>query len=150
MTEQALLISPSADNWNRHRPVRSNEYKPIPHGYFYVLSLKLSRHSIRDIAELSGYAESTIYAILQDPRIIAVRQQILKRYDDELEELYPKVIAAIAAHLDADSLDARYKGSDMWLKIHGKYKGGDKVTVNLSAEDIAIQIIQQVRDGGQS
>ena len=149
MKSNALLISDTPDRWAKARPVTKRDYDPIPHGYYYVLTLHMARTPVREICELSGYADSTVYAILKDERIIAIRQQLLKRYDDELENLYPKVVAAIAAHLDADSLDARYKGSDMWLKIHGKYKGGDKVTVNLSAEDIAIQIIQQVRDGGR-
>jgi macrodomain Ter protein organizer (MatP/YcbG family) len=102
---------------------------------------------ITEIKEETGYADSTIYGILKDDRVVQVRQQLLKGLDDELEVLYKDAIQAVRTALKAEDIDTQLKGADMFFKVQGKYKEkGGNTTINISAEDVALQLINQARE----
>ena len=136
----------SAGSFRRPQIVGS-EREPVPPRYWNVLAMHMAGKQVAEIREECGYAESTIYGILKDERIVAVRQQLLKGLDDELEVLYKDAINAVRTALGAEDIDTRLKGADMFFKVQGKYKPQTgNTTIHVSAEDVALQIINQAKE----
>jgi len=93
------------------------------------------------IRELTGYADSTIYAILASDEIKALKQQIMSYYDEEFKALYPEVIEAIRTGLDSE--DKYLDAAKIYLKEFGKSQAGGKTEIHLTAEDIVFNILNQ-------
>jgi len=142
----SLLQSPTCgDKYNQARVPTRKEVNPVSHRHRMVLDLHLSGHQVKEIQDLTGYAESTIYDILSQEEVVALRQQIMHVYDKEFEMLFPKVIQSIRMGLEpTKDIKDQLSAAKLWLKAHGKggvkiEKGGD--TYNLTAEDVVFQIL---------
>lgn len=134
--------------WRRPQIVGS-EREPVPPRYWNVLALHMAGRGVREIQELTGYADSTIYGILKDERVIAVRQQLLKGLEDELEAMLGQAVGAIREAFTGVELPGDQKwATEQVFKLLGKYKdkAQGSTTINISAEDVALQILNQAKE----
>lgn len=123
---------------------RKGIFQEVSHLWFYVLSLHLAGHTTWEICEVTGYQPSTIYTILNDPRTVAVRQQMLYNTDKEFEALFSKVVGTIRNGLNSSEFADQMKAADMWLKANGKYQKKEEAQgVTVTAEDVVINILNQ-------
>lgn len=128
----------------KRRGMKVLEHRPVSPRWKYVLELSLAGASPARIQELTGYSPSMMYRILADPRIVAVKQQMMRYYDDEFERLYPKVIQAVRENLDHDDPKVRNDAAKTWLKAHGKFTPDQSSNqVNVTAEEVVFQILNQ-------
>jgi len=140
----SLLVSKTPDRYNGKRHIKRSEVNPVLPRWQFVISLHLSGKTAQEISELSGYSTTTIYAILSHPDSIALRQQILKGTAQEFEALFEEVVSVIRGGLKSDDERIRLESAEKWLKAHGKYQPNQvKQEINLSAEDVVIQILNQ-------
>jgi len=140
------LVSAGPDRYARRRHLRRSDVNPIDPRWYLVLTLHMTNTPVQEICEITGYADSTIYSILSDERVIGMRQQILHHTGQEFENLYPKVVKSITDGLDCTDIKVRLDAADKWLKAHGKYKGdGESKVVNVTAENVVMQILQDAR-----
>jgi len=152
--EPLALMEPNGTNLNHsgsQRPtqLRTNlkSKRSISHRWYYVISLHLSGYSAQEISGLTGFSTQRIYSILRDERSIQVRQSILSGLDDELQALYPQVVQAMRDALQSPDIKVRLQASDQWFRTQGKFKG-DQKGLNVTAEDVVIQILNQAGSGG--
>ena len=134
----------------RRPQIVGSEREPVPPRYWNVLALHMAGTPIKAICEETNYAESTIYAILKDERVTTIRQQILKGLDDEVEVLWKDAVDAIRLAIAGGTLQGDQKWAvEQLCRIQGKYKerasGGD-THIHVSAEDVALQIINQAKE----
>ena len=137
----SLMTSPTADKYQQARTVQAKDIEPIPHTWRLVLELHLARLKPKEIQEQTGYSSAMMYRILKDPRVVQMKQQIMEYYDDRFKDMLPQVIDAIEKGLD--SPDKYLEAAKVYLKEFGsesKKDGG--ITVNVTAEDVALQILQ--------
>jgi hypothetical protein len=103
---------------------------------------------VKEICRETGYKEASVYAILKDPRVVQVRQGLLVEAQDRFESLYPKVVDVIAENLNSPDSETAARAVDQWMRGAGKYKdGGQSGQVNVTAEDVVIQILNQNSEG---
>jgi len=146
----SVLTSATPDRYNTKRHLKLSDNNPIPHKYFNVLSLHLAGKTVKTICEETGYKPPTVYRILQDERVVQVRQQLLNHTQTEFEALYPLVVDSIRKDLLSEQPDRENRARDQWLRAAGKY-GSDKTTqnINVTAEDVVFQILNQPAGQGQ-
>ena len=161
----SLIQSNTSDRYQAARPVTKRDVKGIPARWRFVLELHLAGHQVtRDtvtqkvdeegiltnvvqkhsIQELTGYAPSTIYKILSSAEVEEMKQQVMKYYDSEFETLYPEVVDAVRRGLKSG--DKYLDAAKLYLKAFGKggkSKDGSGTTLNLTAEDVVFNILNQ-------
>lgn len=125
------------------RHLTKKETVPVSHKYQYVLALHLAGKTVKEIEALTKYRPSTIYKILKLPNVEALRQQLLDHTSKEFEALYDKTVDAIRCGLDSMDPKIRLEAADKWLKAHGKYGKSEGTQVNITAEDIVMNILNQ-------
>jgi hypothetical protein len=141
---QPLLISPTPDHYQAMRPLRRKDHNPIPSRYFTVLSYHLGGKSCGDIMALTGYKQAAVYRILNDQRVVQMRQQLLKETEKEFEALYPKAVDNLRLAMHSEDVDEKLKSTDMYLRAAGKYQKQDNTNIiNVTAEDVVFQILNQ-------
>lgn len=144
---ESILVSKTPDKFNGRRHLKCSDYTPIPLRWHKVLSLHLAGKRVKEIEEETGYKESTIYSILADKRVVDMRQQLLDKTQQEFEALYPLVVDSIRKDLQSNQPDRENRARDQWLRANGKYasseKNGSGPTINLTAEDVVFQILNQ-------
>lgn len=149
----SLLLSSTPDRYQVRRRVTRKETDPVSHRHQYVLALHLAGRRVHEIEELTGYKPPTIYHILSEPNVLALRQQLLNHTSKEFEALFGKTVEAIRQGLDSADAKIQLEAADKWLKAHGKYQKSEGTQVNITAEDIVMNILNQkleVSDGIQS
>jgi len=129
------------------RHLKRSDVNPIDPRYFFVISLHMSGRKVKEISELSGFAESTIYDILSRKESIQIRQQILKNTQQEFENLFEKVVDAVNDGLSDVEIGTRLNAAQIWLKAHGKYTKDEGGTINITAENVVAQILMQAKEG---
>lgn len=142
---QSILQSQEMDTYSQERHFRAKDKEPVPHMYYHVLALHMARTPIREICEETGYAESTIYRILKDERLVAVRQQQLSYLDDKFENLKDEVIQVVADGLSSSDPSIQLNAAGKWLAHHKKEKGTVQVN-NVTAENVVMQILQEAQN----
>lgn len=148
---EAITLSANGDSLSgEHLPARKvrAEHR-IPHRWYIVMVLHLKGAPHAQIAEVTGYNPTTISIIIHHPRMVAVRQQLMRELNDDFEAQYFKVIDRINDALNNQDPNVYLKGADMWLKAHGKYdhsKQANNQVVNITAEDVVMQILQNGND----
>lgn len=115
---------------------------PIPQRWIVVVQLHLAGKKVKEISEITGYTENSVYRILNEESVNAIRQQILDTTQKEFEALFDKVVKAVGEGIeDADpKVRAIYTGQ--WLRANGKFT--DNRTVinnNITAEDVVMKIL---------
>jgi predicted transcriptional regulator len=140
---EALLGAGKTPQTQWGKALVKREAHPIPSRYYYVLALHLKGSTLEEISELSGYAVQTIQRILKSDDVITVRQQILATTQDEFEALFNDVVIAIRDALKYGEIDQKLQAAEKWLKAHGKYQPSSSQTINLTAEDVVFQILNQ-------
>jgi hypothetical protein len=140
---ESLLTSSTPDRFAMRRHLRRDEKSPVSHRYQYVLALHLSGKKATEIMALTKYSSATVYKILSDPAVIAMRQQLLNHTAKEFEALFPKVVDGIRACLDSGDPKTVLDAADKWLKAHGKYQKSEGTQINITAEDIVMNILNQ-------
>ena len=140
---ESLLQSSTPDRYQVRRHVTRKETDPVSHRHQFVLALHLSGLKVNEIEKITKYRPATIYHILGEPNVIALRQQLLNHTAKEFEALFPKVVDGIRACLDSGDPKTVLEASDKWLKAHGKYAKSESTTVNITAEDIVMNILNQ-------
>lgn len=149
----SILLSKTPDRYQGRRHFKLTDHRPIPHRYYQVLALHLAGKPCREICSLTGYKDSTIYAILADPRVIQIRQNLLEKTQEEFEALFPRVVDTLREDLFSGDPDREHKSREQWFKASGKFKGeekGGQTNFNLTAEDIVIQILNQGKEQGDN
>ena len=142
--ESCLTSSPtSGDRYLQRRHLKRNDFEPIPSKYMAVLSHHLAGRTVVQISELTGYKTPSIYKILSDKRVTQIRQQLLNHTQQEFEALYPKVVEVLRISLDSSDSSVKLKATDQWLHASGKYKGESTTQVNITAEDVVFNILNQ-------
>jgi len=141
MPDHALTQSPGNQLVNKKK-VRRNDLVPIPHKWYEVIALHLSGKSTKDICDATGYSLQTYYRIMNSPRSIAVRQQLMSMYQDEFEALFSKVIGNIREQLSSESMKVKQTAQQQWLNTEKKFKiktGG--AGMGESAEDLVSRLL---------
>lgn len=155
----SVLTSSGTDRYAAARQITRKDYEPIPHRWYFVLSLRLAGHSPTldkpdkpSIRTLTGYSQASIHRILNEPDVIQARQQILEQYDREFEDMYALVVEGVRKHLESDSLSEVREGAKIWLQEFGKVskmkQGGD--TYHVTAEDVVFNMLKVVRGSDDS
>lgn len=148
----SILTSSVPDKYNQMRHVTKKEVRPVSHRYRFVLELHLAGYKVKnrlgtetepDICELTGYKEATVYSILSDPSVVALRQQIMINHDKEFETQYSLVIDAVKTSLDPrQPATVRLQAAKLWGEYHKKFQKVEvNQTLNVTAEDIVVQIM---------
>jgi len=139
MAEHTLLQAPTSDpTYQVNRRKRRNDIVPIPHKWFEVLSMHLAGKKRDEILEETGYSIGTYYRIMQNPRVIAVRQQLLKMYQDDFEALFSKVINNLHKQLDSEDMKTAQTAQAQWLRTAKEHK---IVSTRLKEEDSAEDLV---------
>lgn len=114
---------------------------PVSQEWMVVLSYHLAGKSNRWIAEKMNLNTMTVSRILNNPKINEVRQTLLAETQKEFESLFTKVTDKIRTMLDNE--DTAADGIKLWTKLHGPIisKADNEAALNLSAEDIVVQIL---------
>jgi hypothetical protein len=142
MPEHSLMQSPTSDpTYQRKRRTKRNDLVPIPHKWFEVLSLHLSGMSTKDILELTGYSLGSYYRIMNNPRSIAVRQQLLSMYQDDFEALFTKVVDNIRDQLDSEDIRVQQVAQQQFFRAENKFKVIRKKKESESAEDMVSRLL---------
>ncbi len=140
----SILVSKTPDRYQGRRHLKLTDHRPIPPKYYKVLALHLAGKSCKDICTQTGYKDSTVYGILADERVVQIRQQLLKETEKEFEALYPKAVDNLRLSMNSEDPQTYLKGTDMYLRASGKYSGEvQKQTINVTAEDVVFQILNQ-------
>lgn len=150
MDTNSLLVAQQTPPGGYGRKLKKSDHRPISHRWFEVLSLHLSGKKVSEIKDATGYSEAMIYRILAHEDTLTIRQQLLKHYDSEFEALFPKVVDSIRKGLD--SSDKYLDAASLWSRMSGKEskKGGQGDThVHISAENVALSLLQQARETAQ-
>lgn len=141
MPEHALVQSPNNELRNKKK-VRRNELIPIPHKWNKVLGMHLAGIPTRDICKETGYCQGNVYAILKNPRVQAVRQQMLSLYQDEFEALFGTVTQNLREQLAATDVKTQQVAQEQWLKAEKKFNGKrSQSTTTESAEDMVAKLL---------
>ena len=115
----------------------------FPLRWHRVVALHLEGMKDKEIAQICGYTENSVYRILHLPQAQAIRQQSLGHSQQRLEAKFNKVIDVIGECLDDPEPDIRLNAVDKWGKISGKYKTDTKQVINnFTAEDLVVQMLQ--------
>jgi len=144
------LSAPSHPQPFYRKPLKTSEHRSIPHRYYFVLSLHLAGKTLEEISELSGYQPNTICAILAKEEVIAVRQQLLRATSDEFEALFSEVVGVIRDCLKSKDERVQLEAAEKWFKAHGKYTPTSAGGLNITAEDVVVQILNQNKEVGGS
>lgn len=143
----SLLVSGTPDSFQSRRHLKRSDTRPVLPRHRFVLELHLAGRSVREISSLSGYSIPTVYHVLESEDVLALRQQIMSYYDKEFETLFPDVIRAVRDGLVSTDISERLDAAKTWLKAHGKFSNeqsaGQVTNVNLTAEDIVFNILNQ-------
>lgn len=127
-----------------YRRPSKRDVEPFPSRWYAVLSLHLTGRTAHEISELVGLGEQQVYRILNDERIIQVRQQLLNATSDEFEALFPKVVEVIRETLQSKDERVQLEAVNIWMKAHGKFQPAKaEGQVVVTAEDVVIQILNQ-------
>jgi len=125
------------------KALKSSEHRPIPHRYYFVLSLHLAGKTTDEISELTSYTPQTIYGILAKEEVIAVRQQLLRATSDEFEALFGQIVDKVRELLQSTDDGTVLRAIEIWMKAHGKYTPTSTGGMNITAEDVVVQILNQ-------
>jgi hypothetical protein len=68
---------------------------------------------------------------------------MLHDIDKEFEALYSRVVEEIRYCLQDADPRIRLDACEKWLKAHGKFQPNQKTQVNITAEDVVVQILNQ-------
>ena len=140
---ESLLQSSTPDRYQMRRHVTRKETDPVTHRHQFVLALHLAGRRVSEIEELTGYRPATIYHILSEPNVISLRQQLLNHTAKEFEALFEKTVNAIRDGLGSADMKIALEAADKWLKAHGKYMKSEGTQINVTAEDIVFNILNQ-------
>jgi len=139
MSDHALTQSHNGDLKVRKR---RTDLVPIPHKWFEVVALHLAGRPTKEIIEATGYSLGTYYQIMNNPRTIAIRQQLLEMYQDEFEALFCKVIGNIRDQLDTEDVKVKQVAQQQWLNAERKFKVlRGKTKEDESAEDLVSKML---------
>lgn len=142
MAEHTLLQAPTSDpTYQANRKRKRNDIVPIPHRWFEVLSMHLAGRKRDEILKETGYSLGTYYRIMQNPRTLAVRQQLLAMYQDDFEALFAKVINNLHTQLDSEDMKTAQTAQAQWLRTAKEHK---IVSKNLTSEDSAEDIVAKM------
>ena len=147
---ESLLQSSTPDRYQMRRHLTRKETDPVSHRHQFVLALHLSGLKVDEIEKVTRYRPATIYHILSEPNVIALRQQLLHHTSKEFEALFPKVVDGIRVALSSGDPKTVLEACDKWLKAHGKYAKSEGTTVNVTAEDIVFNILNQAPQAPQA
>ncbi len=139
---QGIMQSHGGDHYARRRHLTRKDLHPIDPRWYLVLALFMTNTPVREIHEITNYAEATIYSILSDNRVVQMRQQILHHIGGEFENLFPKVVKVINNGLENADPRIQLEAAEKWLKAHGKYRPSEGGGVNITAENVVMQILQ--------
>lgn len=116
---------------------------PIPQRWLVVVQLHLAGKKIKEIAQFTGYTENSVYRILNEESVNAIRQQILDTTQKEFEALFPKVVKAVGEGLEDEDPKVRAIYTSQWLKANGKFSDTKTVVNNniITAEDVVQNIL---------
>lgn len=106
-----------------------------------VVHLHLAGHSIAAIAESTGYTINSIYRILNHKDVQMVRQQLLASTQQEFEALFSKVVSTVRRGLDDPDPKVGLMATSQWLKASGKGSEKGNTTINVTAEDVVMQML---------
>ena len=147
---ESLLTSPTPDRYAMRRHLTRKETDPVSHRYQYVLALHLSGKTVKEIEKLTSYKSPTIYKILAMPNVNYLRQQLLNHTAKEFEALFGKTVQVIRDGLKSRDMKIALDAADKWLKAHGKYQKSEGTQINITAEDIVMNILNQRTPDGQT
>jgi len=123
------------------RKVKRSDYEPLPLKWKVVLDYRLSGKRVPEICRLTGYSPPTVYHILNHERTLLAKQFLLEQTQEEFSCLFEKVTKVIEEKLGDP--EKQLEAASLWLKANGKFKDTGKLQVNVSAEDIVMQILNQ-------
>ena len=152
VNEESLLTNPGSEILAKpHKPqITRQSVRPR---WRFVLELHLAGHAVErsrpgkpSICELTGYTPASVYRILAREEVRELHQELVDGLDQEFKNLYPEVIEAVRDGLQPEAEPGvRLQAAKLWLKSHGKHQpaAGPTNQVNLTAEDVVIQILNQ-------
>lgn len=139
----SILLSQTPDHYQQRRRVTRRDLTPVPHRYFKVLALHLAGQSCKQICEETGYKSPTVYRILQDERVLALRQQLLAQTQQEFEALFPTVVQGLRDNLTSANADVKQHAIDSWVRAYEKLMPNQGEAKAVTAEDVVFHILNQ-------
>ncbi len=137
----AITVSSQGDGYATNRQVKKSDYEPLPLRWKVVLDYRMAGKKVPAICKLTGYSPAFVYRILNDERTLLAKQFLLAQTQEEFSCLFEEVVRVIKEKL-VDPEKA-LEAASLWLKANGKLRDKDKIQVNVSAEDIVMQILNQ-------
>jgi len=116
-------------------------YTVVPHRWRVVLDLHLAGHSKEAISKATGYTVNSIYRILNHKDVQLVRQQLMESTQQEFEALFSKVVTTVRTALDDPDPKVGLMATAQWLKASGKGSERGNTTINVTAEDVVMQML---------
>lgn len=111
-----------------------------------VLALVLQGESRSKVAEVTGYAESTVSAIMRNPLSAKLLVELNREGDVEFQALRPLAIDALRRGLNSTDDDTALRASRDYFNAKGKDSAQDQGVAE-SAEDIVERILELQVDG---
>jgi len=133
----AITVSPRFED--AKRPTKKSDYEPLPLRWKVVLDLRIAGVKVPEICRRTGYSPAFVYRILADERTLQAKQFLLEQTQEEFSCLFEKVVDAVRQNL-ADP-EKQLEAANLWLKANGKFKDSAKLNVNVTAEDVVMQIL---------
>lgn len=151
-TTNSLLLphQSSSPTYDVRRPIKKNDYIPVPLRWYKVLALHLSGKKAIEIKEETGYSIPMIHRILNHKSIQSVRQQLMDSTQQEFEALFDRIVNNIRTQLDSTDEAVKLAAQQQWFKANGKFGNGGKtkIVTNITAEQV-VQNILEGKDGNE-
>lgn len=135
----ALTVSAQPSNYLAQRRVKRNDYEPLPLQWKVVLDYRLAGKKVSEIRALTGLSVPFIYRILSDERTLQVKQFLLNQTQEEFSCLFEDVVKVVKDKLK--DKEKQLEAASLWLKANGKIGKDAQTTVNVTAEDVVMQIL---------
>ena len=117
-------------------------YRRVAHRHMQIVALHLAGRKVREICEITGYAEGSVRQILGREDVQHYRQQLLAQTQQEFEALFGVVVDTIRDKLKSQDEQVQLQATQQWLRSHGKFfntKDGNIETA--TAEDVVAHIL---------
>lgn len=131
------------DRDNGHVPL---DKRQLPQRTKMVLHMQLRGFRQAEIAETLGLRPTHVSRICRSKRYLAAFDAKIDEVDGEFLRLKPKAIRALDSALCSRDEGLGLRAAETWFKAHG-YRGfgpqgnASGVTINVMAEDVAIQLL---------
>ena len=140
--EQALSLYEQDKAMGNRMPNGAAKLKKLNLNHRRLIALVLQGYSNNDIALVLTLTVSRVSIIRNAPLVQEVLSRHLDDCDQQLSALLPAAVDAVKRGLDSGNPKDSLRAADLLFKTQGKFKEGGEDKQNVTAEDVARQIIE--------